>query len=75
MYIQVITIDIRLKITKHAKIQMIYRGITIDQIKKTIKWGAKIKQTDGYLSTYTYIMVAWKKEGEYYKIKTVMIKD
>ncbi|HLD06639.1 MAG TPA: DUF4258 domain-containing protein [Candidatus Nanoarchaeia archaeon] len=64
-----------LLLTEHAKQQMVTRGITIDQIKRTIQRGSRMKQTDGYLSSHTYLAVAWKKFGEYYKIKTVMVKD
>jgi len=65
----------KLLLTQHAKEQMAARGITPEQIKLAIERGSTIKQTDGYLSSYTYIMVAWKKLGEYYKIKTVMVKE
>lgn len=64
-----------LLLTNHAKQQMAERGITKEQIKLTIMRGSRIKQTDGYLSSYTYLIVAWKKLNKYYKIKTVMIKD
>ena len=67
--------EIRIKLTKHAKEQMINRGVEKNQIKKAIKMGNKIKQTDGFLSLYGYVAVAWKKSGEYYKIKTVMVRD
>ena len=66
----------KLKISKHAKERMILRGITKEQIVTCIKRGAKIRQTEGILSSYTYIEVAWKKiEEEYYFIKTVKIKN
>lgn len=55
---------------------MIDRGIDEEQIKTAIKRGAKTKQTEGYLSVYTYFGVAYKKIGENaYKIKTVIIYD
>ena len=64
-----------LLITKHARDMMFERGIDEDQIIKAIKYGAKTKQTDGYLSSYTYYKVSYKKIGkEYYKIKTVMVE-
>ncbi|MBI4149652.1 DUF4258 domain-containing protein [Candidatus Woesearchaeota archaeon] len=62
-------------VTEHAKQQMIIRGVSVEQVKLAIQKGSRIKQTDGYLSSYTYLMVAWKRLGEYYKIKTVMVKD
>ena len=65
----------KLLLTQHAKEQMAARGITLEQIRLAIQRGSTIKQTGGYLSSYTYIMVAWKKLDEYYKIKTVMVKE
>jgi len=66
---------LKLLITKHAIDMMFERGIDEDQIIRAIKYGAKTKQTHGYLSSYTYFKVAYKKIGEkYYKIKTVMVE-
>lgn len=66
----------RIIITKHARDMMFERGIDEDQIKRTIKLGAKTKQKEGYLTVYTYLGAAYKKLGEnVYKIKTVMIYD
>ncbi len=63
------------KITLHAKQQMVERGITPEQIKNAIRMGARTQQTDGYESHYTYYSVCWKKIGDdVYKIKTVKIK-
>ena len=65
-----------LKLTRHAKIRMISRGITVEQIKRAIKMGATVRQTDGYESSYSFFLVDWKKIGDdVYKIKTVKIKD
>ncbi len=67
-------VEIRLKITRHAKEKMVLHGIASEQIKRVILFGAKNKQTDGYLASYTYIRVAYKAIGEnYYKIKTVFV--
>jgi len=65
-----------LKLTRHAKEQMINRGLTTEQIKRAISMGATTKQTDGYESHYTYYSVCWKKlDAHVYKVKTVKIKD
>lgn len=65
----------RLLITKHAMDMMIERGIDENQIKRAIKNGAISRQTGGYLASYTYIEVAFKKlSNDMYKIKTVKIK-
>jgi len=54
---------------------MFERGIDENQIIKAIKYGAKTKQTGGYLSSYTYFKIAYKKIREnYYKIKTVIVE-
>ena len=65
----------KLKIGRHAKESMILRGMTKEQIVSCIKRGAKIRQTEGMLSSHIHLEVAWKKIGEdYYFIKTVKIK-
>lgn len=49
-------------------------AISKEDIKRAIKMGPKVKQTDGFLSSYAYLKVAYKKIGEnVYKIKTVYI--
>lgn len=63
-----------LVITKHAKERMIQHGITKDQIRMAVEHGAKVKQTEGYLASFAYVKVAYKKIGENtYKIKTVFV--
>ncbi|MBI5393092.1 DUF4258 domain-containing protein [Candidatus Woesearchaeota archaeon] len=61
-------------ITEHARQQMFERGIDEDQIIETLSKGAKIKQTDGFKSIYTYIGVCYKIRGNKYIIKTVIIE-
>ena len=54
---------------------MFERGIDEDQIIRAIKYGAKTKQTNGYMSSYIYFKVAYKKIGDdCYKIKTVVVE-
>lgn len=61
-------------LTKHAKEKMVVHGVTKEQIKMAIERGAKSKQTEGYLVSFMYLKVAYKKLGENcYKIKTVFI--
>jgi len=64
-----------IKLAKHAKEMAVERGVTKEQIKITIQRGSKIRQTDGYLSSYSYFNIAWKRVGEIYFVKTVMVKD
>ena len=60
-----------IQISKHAKEKMDIEGIDENQIKRAIKMGSITRQTDGYLVTYTYIKIAYKKRGDVYRIKTV----
>lgn len=62
-------------IKRHAQDMMVARGVTKEQIRRTIKMGSRTVQTDGYLSIYTYLAVAWKIRGDKYIIKTVKILD
>ena len=67
--------EIILQLTLHAKQKMIIHGITVEQIKEAIRKGAKVTQTDGFLASYTYLKVAYKKISEEpYKIKTVFVE-
>ena len=63
----------RLEITKHAQHKMLIHGISIEQIKRTIKQGAKFEQTEGFIVKHSYITVAYKRKGDKYRIKTVFI--
>ena len=63
-----------LQISKHAKEKMDSEGIDEEQIKRAIKMGSLSRQTDGYLATYTYINIAYKKRGDVYRIKTVFVE-
>lgn len=61
----------KLQISLHAKEKMDKEGIDEEQIKTAIQRGSISRQTDGYLATYTYFCVAYKKRGDLYRIKTV----
>lgn len=64
-----------LKITLHAKERMAKNAITMEMAKRAIKEGAHQRQTDGFLASYSYFKIAYKKiGGDVYKIKTVYIK-
>ena len=63
-----------IQISKHAKQKMDIEGIDEEQIKRAIKMGSITRQTDGYLASYTYIKVAYKRKGEVYRIKTVFVE-
>lgn len=60
---------------KHALDKKMLHGITTDEIKRCIKRGGKARQTNGFLASYTYFKVAYKKLGDdVYFIKTIYIK-
>lgn len=59
---------------EHAKIRMAQKAITVEQIKRVIVQGAKIKQTDGLLAIYADIEVAYKIRSDKYIVKTVKIR-
>lgn len=61
-------------LTEHAKIRMAAKAINLDQIKRVLVQGAKIKQTDGFLATHADLEVAYKIRGERYIIKTVKVR-
>ena len=63
-----------IQISRHAKEKIDIEGIDEEQIKRAIKMGSVSRQTDGYLATYTYIKVAYKKRGNVYRIKTVFVE-
>jgi hypothetical protein len=63
-----------LQISLHAKEKMDIEGISEEQIKNAIKMGSITRQTDGYLASYTYLKVAYKRRGDVYRIKTVFVE-
>jgi len=63
----------KLQISTHAKEKMDKEGIDEEQIKTAIKRGSISRQTDGYIASYTYFSVAFRKKGEVYRIKTVYL--
>lgn len=66
--------NIEIILARHAKERMAAKGITKEQIKRVIKQGAKQRQTDGLLVTFTYVEVAYKIVNNKYLIKTVKIR-
>ncbi|MBI2575856.1 DUF4258 domain-containing protein [Candidatus Woesearchaeota archaeon] len=63
-----------IQLSKHAKEKMDIEGIDEEQIKRAIKMGSVSRQTDGYLASYTYFKIAYKRKGDIYRIKTVFIE-
>ena len=61
-------------LTEHAKKRMAQKAITLEQIKRVITQGAKIRQTDGFLAAYAWLEVAYVVRGQKCIIKTVKVK-
>ncbi|MFA4887893.1 MAG: hypothetical protein WC595_06805 [Candidatus Nanoarchaeia archaeon] len=65
----------RIILTLHARIKMKVCGIGDEDIENAIRYGSKTKQTQGFLTCYTYYCVAYKIIGENtYKIKTIYLQ-
>ena len=64
----------KITLSKHALEQARERGITIEQIKRTIQRGAKYLQGKKIISDYTYIRVVYKRLKDEHFIITVMIR-
>jgi len=65
----------RILLTHHAQEKMALLGIHEEQLIECIQKGAKTRQTDGWLSSFTYIKVAYKfKPDGTCKVKTVFIE-
>ncbi|MBU0535562.1 MAG: hypothetical protein KKE20_01250 [Nanoarchaeota archaeon] len=52
---------------------MALRDVSFEQVEKTIKRGSRFKQTDGWLSIYGCVAVAYKVRNNKIVVKTVMI--
>ncbi len=61
-------------LSEHAKTRMAEKAINIEDIKRVIKLGGKIRQTDGLLAIYAEIEIAYKIRGDKYIIKTVKVR-
>ncbi len=64
----------KLILSKHAMGQARERGITVEQIEKTIQRGAKHLQGKKIVSNHTYIRVVYKKLNDEFFVITVMIR-
>ena len=66
----------KIKFRKHASQQLKERGISKELVKLAIERGSKSRQgKNNFVSSYTYIKVAYKNFNDVYVIKTVMIKE
>lgn len=61
--------------SKHALEQARERGVSINEIKETIRCGAKFLQNEKIVAMYRHIKVAFKKQKNKFFIITVMIRS
>ena len=61
-------------LSRHAKEQARERGVSINEIKKTIQQGAKHLQNNKIVSDFMHIRVVYKKINETPFVITVMIR-
>lgn len=58
--------------SKHAREQMVARGISENEVEKGIKAGSKeLQKPDKILSYYTYFCVVYKKVRDIYYVITI----
>jgi len=66
--------EIRIVLSKHALEQARERGISVNEIKKTIQRGAKHLQDNKIVVDFMHVRVVYKKKGEEHFIITVMLR-
>lgn len=65
----------RIVITDHAQERMNLLGIEKEQVIRCVQQGAKSRQTEGWLASFTYLKVAYKVQPDgVIKVKTVYIE-
>ncbi len=61
--------------SKHAFEQARKRGISINEIKETIRCGTKFLQQDKIVAMFRHIKIVFKKQENKFFVITVMIKS
>lgn len=62
-------LDIRY--SKHARLRMVERGISPEEVRNAVDKGAKRIQGEKIVSTYSYLEVVYKKVGDVVYVITV----
>ena len=61
--------------SKHAREQMVERGISVNEVEEAIKSGSKeLQKPDKILHHFRYFTVVTKKIGDEHFVITVMIR-
>jgi len=60
--------------SKHALEQARERGVSINEVKETIRCGAKFLQEDKIVVMYRHIKIVFKKQEDKFFIITIMIR-
>jgi len=61
--------------SKHALEQARERGVNINEIKETIRFGAKFFQNEKIVAVYRHVKIVFKKIKNKFFIITVMIRS
>lgn len=67
-------LNMNIIMSKHALEQSRERGVSINEIKETIRKGAKFLQQEKIIAKYRHIKIIFKKIKDEYFIITVMIR-
>lgn len=62
---------LKIKYSKHARLRMVERGISNEEVKNAITKGAKRLQDDKIISSYSYFEVVYRKIGDTVFVITV----
>lgn len=67
--------ELDVRYSKHAREQMIERGISEHEVQEAIKQGTKVSQGSGKICfVFRYYQVVCKKVGDTYFVITVMLR-
>lgn len=62
---------LKIKYSKHARLRMVERGISNEEVKNAITKGAKRLRDDKIVSSYSYFEVVYRKIGDTVFVITV----
>ena len=63
-----------IKYSKHARLRMVERGISVNEVSEAINKGSKSRQEDKILAAHKNLEVVFKKQNEVCYVITVMLR-
>lgn len=61
----------RFLFSRHARLRMVERGISADEVRAAVLQGAKTRQEDRIVASYRYFEVVYRKSGDDVRVITV----